>query len=357
MTIRPRGNAFQIDVKVAARDNPTKQPVRIRAMAKDENAARRLEAEVRASIMQSGTWLPPKSGSPDRANGTLAAALEEAWNCPTGRRRGWKYQRTGREQYVKAKACIDHLGPARHCATVTTADFDALALHFEGLGNGSDTIAYKLQAFSRVLFYAQRLGWITHRPLWERPAPGQPREFIFTPELEAKLVEYFRDLDNDPLMADLLVLGIETGLRLGELLFSERRDWDTAHGVVMVRSELAKSGHSRTVTLTKRAAEAIAPYLVGLEANQRPLRIAKQAVASRMRKARAYFQQPGNEEFCFHATRHTRATRLARQTRDPFMVMMQLGHADVKTSMRYIKLAAVDPLRVTPGASDLVPLT
>jgi len=343
MTIRARGSSFQVDVKVAGKDNPTREVVRVRATAKDENTARRLEAEIRAAVMQCGHWAPNTPSAPSRVQGTLEAALQEAWSYPSGRLRGWKYQRAGQKQYDRAKACVDILGPSRHCATITTADHDNLTLHFERLGNGSDTLIGKIQAFRRILWHAQRKGWITHRPLWDRPAAGQPREFMYTPDMERRVIEFFRTVARDNLMADLFTVAIETGLRLGELLRSPRRAWDIEARTVTISAEIAKSGRARTVTLTGRAAETISPWLEACaQLDDRPFRVSAYTVSQRMKKARTYLKEEANKHFIFHATRHTRATRLAAITRDPFIVMSQLGHGDIQTSMRYIKMAGVD---------------
>ena len=189
MAVRPRGSGYQIDVKVGAKDNPTGEKVRVRATASDETTAYTLEAEIVKAIRKHGAWKPDTATAPSRSQGTLAAALEEAWSCPTGRKRGWKYQRSGKAAYAGAKACIDVLGPERHCATITIKDFDLLTLHFEKLGNATNTINVKIQSFRRVLFYAQRLGWIASRPAWERPSAPPPREFIFSDEGQVNLAK------------------------------------------------------------------------------------------------------------------------------------------------------------------------
>lgn len=351
MTIRPRGNAYQVDVKVSPKENPTGEVVRIRTTSKDETTARRLEAEIRAAVMKHGHWSPEAGSAPSKMQGTLSAALDEAWSYPTGRLRGWKYQKAGKTQYTRAESCIKILGPDRHCATVTTADFERLTKFFEKEGNSSDTINYKIQALRRVLWHAQRKGWITHRPLWDRPAPGAPRDFIYDPDLEAKVIAFFRETVRRPLFADLFILGIETGMRLGELLKSWAGDWQLNAGIVVVRAVNAKSGSARAITLTERAKETIKPYIDRSSGDRDQLfKISANSITYNMKQCRVHLGYEDTGAFCFHATRHTRATRLARQTRDPFLVMSQLGHGDIETSMRYIKLASID---LTTGGGNL----
>ena len=347
MAVRPRGSGYQVDVKVGAKDNPTGEKVRVRATASDETTAYTLEAEIVKAIRKHGAWKPDTATAPSRSQGTLAAALEEAWNCPTGRKRGWKYQRSGKAAYAGAKACIEVLGPERHCATITIKDFDLLTLHFEKLGNATNTINVKIQSFRRVLFYAQRLGWIASRPAWERPSAPPPREFIFSDDLEKEVIHFFK-VRHNLMMATVFKLGIETGLRLNELLTSTVGDWDLTEGVVRVRSAVAKSGSLRMVTLTDEAKATIKPLIEGRPHDLKPFRDLKKAsVGHWMVMARKHLGYADRKDFCFHATRHTRATRLARQCRDIFVVMAQLGHGQAETSMRYIKLAAVNLDRAT----------
>eukprot|EP01032_Pedospumella_encystans_P001141 gene1141-1324_t len=207
MTIRQRGASFQVDVKVGAKENPTKKAVRVRATSQDETTAKVLEAEIRAAVMRYGKWVPNTPTAPSRQQGTLAAALQEAWVHPSGRNRGWKYQKTGKIQYDRAKQCVDLLGPERHCASITTEDYDKLTLHFEKSRNGADTITAKIQSFRRVLWHAERKGWIVRRPLWDRPAPGQPREFVFSPDMEEQTIAYLRHVARNEQMATMFILG------------------------------------------------------------------------------------------------------------------------------------------------------
>lgn len=360
MTIRPRGNSFMVDVKVGAANNPTKEPVRIRVTAADRVTANRLEAEIKAAVMKHGTWSPEIAASAGKKSvsgktpGTLGAALQEAWDYPSGKRKGWKYQKCGKHSYAKAKACVDFLGADRHCATITSDDIDKLTKHFIETGNTDLTITHKIQGLFRVLWHAQRKGWITHRPFWDRPGPGNPREFIFSEALEEKVINYFGVIEHDLIMRDIFIIGIETGMRIGEILSSLASAWDIENRLVHVTAENSKNGKGRFVTLTQRAIDTVSPYLKGRKHDERIFRWNQHGIVYKMRKARAFCGMEKNREFCFHATRHTRATRLARKFRDPFLVMSQLGHSSIAVSMRYIKMAAMKVEEVDVTASNSV---
>lgn len=350
MTIRQRGNTYLVDVKVGAKECPTGEAVRVRVAAPDKKEAKKLEARIRNCILSYGAWDPKVDATAKAADkagkkavvGTLTDALEEAWSYPSGRRQGWKFQRSGTIQYKRAKECVDLVGADRLCATIKPADFEFLTRHFLNAHQSNDTINTKLQCFFRILWHAERKGWIIRRPMLDRLAPGAPREFIYTPEMEKAVVDYFTDIMRDRVMAELFQLGIETGLRLNELLKSVASQWDVNEKVIYVPSLVAKSKVSRYVTLTDKAISIMRPLLKDKPADYRPFGISQSAAEQRFAKARTFVGQEKNFEFCFHATRHTRATRLARQTRDPFVVMSQLGHGNIAMSMRYIKMAAMD---------------
>ncbi len=348
MPIRKRGNSYMVDVKVGAKDNPTNQPVRIRVTVHDEKLAKKREAEIRAAIMTHGTWNADMMVEGVHGNakrkviGTLGDALEEAWSYPSGRKRGWKFQRTGTRSYQLAKMCVDFFDADRMCASIKSEDIDRLVSYLTAQNLASDSINTYIQPFYRVLWHAQRKGWVVNRPIWERLAPGRPRQFIFTEELVVKVTDYFRDIERDPRLADLFVLGIETGMRLNELLRSRVKQWDLKDRLVYIPHEHSKSGVGRYVTLTDEAIAIITPLVAGQDEEHRIFPMSDLYVQHRIRKARTFCGMEDNKDFVFHACRHTRATRLARKTRDPFVVMAQLGHSNINISMRYIKMVAMN---------------
>lgn len=341
MTIKPRGNSLQIDVKVGAKDNPTGQPVRVRTTARTEPDAIRLEQEIRDSIRLSGRWVPGNKATMP-GEGSLRAALELAWNCKTGRNRGWLYQRSGMTQYKRALECIEWLGPERHCSTVTGKDLDRVLAHMIDTGNTPVTAAYKVQALSRVLYHAERAEWTTARPSFERPSAARVREFIFTPQLEAKLLDWCV-ARGDVVFRDMVVIAIETGMRVSELLQTIAENWDVENGVVRVAAVHSKSGKARTIRLSDRAIAVVRPRVVdpGQSPRARLFHTSRTSVAAKMRAARDALGYSDEPDFTFHALRHTYATRLAGASRDPFAVQVQMGHGSILTSMRYIKLAGV----------------
>lgn len=345
MTIRVRGNTFLVDVKVAADRNPTGQEVRVRKAAPTKEEAIRLEALIRAEVIRTGRFVGlDADGVPQqkpsivtgKKQGTLQDALDLTVNHPTD---GWAKQRAGRIQEGNAAQVVAILGPDTLCREITEADFNRAAEVFYSRGNSNDTVARKLQAFSRTLYFARKAGWIRGRVEWERPTPGKPRQFVFTPDLEAQTVAYFERVEADQQMARMFTLGIDTGARLGELLNLEARDVNLKERWALLRE--TKNGEARTVILYDRAVATLKALCA--EHPDGPLFPGwnKKRVSRRMQMAREALGHEGNREFTFHATRHTALTRLAEQGVEFAAMMDQAGHKSPSMTKRYVKLNPV----------------
>jgi len=126
-------------------------------------------------------------------------------------------------------------------------------------------------------------------------------------------------------MAALIVVLIDTGCRLSEVLKSSRLP------VKALTVHETKNGTSRTVPLTPRAREALP---------QVPLWTAMQAIGrfSRLR------DKAGLPDVSLHTLRHTCASRLVQGGMDLYRVKEWLGHSSITVTQRYAHLneAALD---------------
>jgi integrase len=350
MAVRKRGAAWQVDVKVQGQDNPTGQLVRVRKDFASEREALRMELLIRAEVVRTGRWSPELEVEgvvklkAKRAEGTLKAALTLAWNHAT---KGWARTKDGAGQRRNAEMVIEFLGENTLCAEITHLDFDRAAAYFASRQNSSDTITRKLQAFYRVLWFAQRQGWIKARPEWDRPTPGKAREYVFTPAVEAEVIAYFRAVEGNLELADMFQLAIETGARLGELLAVRVEDCDIRAAFMTIYGKeradgvrSTKNAETRTVILTDVAKAAIARRQDAVGKRGRLFPSMTSAHVSRdMRMAREHMGEEGNDEFTFHATRHTCGTRMAERGVPLNDMMDQLGHKTAVMTRRYIKLS------------------
>lgn len=158
---------YVVRVRVGAAANPSGKTVEISKTCNTRGQAERLEPQIRISIFKHGTWPPPptpRTPTPfTSAQGTLVDALKEAWLFPAFPVRGWKAKKSGPALRDMARECIDHLGPMRLCADLTPDDIGRLVAIFRERGNKNVTIVRKLTALYRVLWHAERKGWIKDR--------------------------------------------------------------------------------------------------------------------------------------------------------------------------------------------------
>jgi integrase len=341
MAIRQRGTAWQADVRVAANQNPTGKEVRLRLAAPNKDAAMALEARARLAIIETGCF-DPNAGAQKKVKGTLKAALQLAWNSKAGKTGGWSMQKAGEEAYANAKECVDHLGEDRTCSTITSKDLDDLVSKFRELGLSNNTVRRKVGCFYKILDHAEREGWINRRPKFDRPAAGVPREFILSTELENVVLDYFNLFDKE--FGDFATVAIETGMRLNEIATLAPWRLDFQRGIILVHAEVSKSGKPRHVVMSDKAAEILTRLVEGKKPNERIWRrsINRAMASHHMLKMKEEIGYSGHDQFVFHTFRHTRATRLAAKSMNPFVVQDQLGHEDIKTSMRYIHMAKAD---------------
>lgn len=313
--------------------------MRLRLAAASQQEAETLELKARLSVMETGTYEQDKPvSSSSKKKETLADALDLAWSSKSGRRGGWSSQRSGEQSYGNAKQCAEVLGLDRKCSSITRADLDSLVDRYRKMGLSNDTIRNKVGCFYKTLDFAVREGWIAGRPHFDRPAQGVPRDFLLTLELENAMIDFFAVTDQE--FSDFCKVAVETGLRLMELARSACWQINLETGIFHVPAAMSKSNKARNVVLSDKAKELLKKRMDGKKPAEPVWRSIKKDFVSyhfqRMKSALGYGEQ---KHFVFHTLRHTRATRLAQKSLSPFVVMDQLGHADIKTSMRYIHMA------------------
>lgn len=146
-----------------------------------------------------------------------------------------------------------------------------------------------------------------------------------------------------PLRRDIIVLALETGMRLREIINLRVQEIDLAHRRVFLPSTRTKAKRGRVVplsdtafgTVAQRLREAPASgYLFGDPVTGEPPRGAKwwPAVATRA----------GLNDVHFHDLRHHFASRYVQRGGRLQVLAMILGHASVQMTMRYAHLAVSD---------------
>jgi site-specific recombinase XerD len=136
----------------------------------------------------------------------------------------------------------------------------------------------------------------------------------------------------------VILVFLDSGLRLSELASLKLRDIDTERGWIKVTG---KGGKERVVRIGKVAQKALWRYLIHrgetdrqecwLSEERRPLQAwGIQSSVDRLKKRAGI-----NEEGCVHRFRHTFALNFLRADRNPFNLQYLLGHNSLEMVRRY----------------------
>jgi integrase len=162
----------------------------------------------------------------------------------------------------------------------------------------------------------------------------------------------------------LVLTGLNTGLRRGELFNLRVKDLDFASRWLTVRGVIAKSGQSRRIPLNTEAhavLEAWCKQLSNASADSYVFTGPTGKRLTRVDKAwRALMKLSKISNFRFHDMRHHFASRLVQAGVDLNTVRELLGHKDIEMVLRYAHLApnnlssAVEKISRSPhGSSEI----
>jgi integrase len=195
---------------------------------------------------------------------------------------------------------------------------------------GPDTVRRELTIF-RHCFEIARKEWditIAKNPLHDIrfPAPGLPREERLSDVGAADLHREIGTLRNK-IIASVIVLAIETGMRRGELLSLRWKDVDLEKGTVRLLQ--TKNGRPRTVPLTPRAIEELRRIE---RKGDSVLQVSSNAVQLCWNRIRV---RAGLGGLRFHDLRHEAISRFFELGLSIPEVALISGHRDTKMLMRY----------------------
>ncbi|WP_422370799.1 tyrosine-type recombinase/integrase [Hoeflea sp.] len=222
-------------------------------------------------------------------------------------------------------------------ATYDDMLIDRLVDHFRKLGNRNSTINRKLSALYRLLRKAERSGQIARLPSYVRLRERNSRVRFLT--LEEEAVMFSAIGERNPHHELLCMFLLDTGARIGEALALK---WGDIHKGVAT-FWLTKSGRSRSVPLTERAAEALALVSARAHGTTGPFSTIPYANFkynwNQARKENRFSDDP---HMVPHILRHTCASRLVQAGIDLRRVQTFLGHQTIQMTLRYAHLATND---------------
>lgn len=156
---------------------------------------------------------------------------------------------------------------------------------------------------------------------------GRPRRF--TQDEEARLIKHLREQNAD-WFADMVILSCNTGMRRGEILaikdpsvqLEEDNEW------LFLPKHVCKT-EERLVPFNEKALAAYKRLLVSIDS------YTEKKFSNYWNKARRDIAR-GDKHFVFHVCRHTAASRLSDKGFSQRDIGDILGHADERTTSKYI---------------------
>lgn len=197
----------------------------------------------------------------------------------------------------------------------------------------ASTVNRELSIMSCLFSKAVEWGYLRDHPMKggkvKRLREESVPERILTLEEEKRLLE-----NSPPGLQDLLVIALDTGLRLGELVGLKRESVDLGQRHITVRN--TKNGRNRRVPLTARAFDVLKRRVDKLTqgANIFPPGPGERPWWIDSAFGRAVCRS-GLYGLRFHDLRHTFATRLVTRGVDLATVQRLLGHQQIQMTLRY----------------------
>ena len=173
------------------------------------------------------------------------------------------------------------------------------------------------------------------------PEKDNLKERFLTDDEEQRLLA-----SASPTLRSIIIIAVNTGMRLGEILGLRWEQVDFASR--RIRVERTKSGKIRFIEINTpllqeltrlKSLDGRSPYVFLSDVTGKPLTTVKTAFKGACRRAKKDpddKDDPGIVGLRFHDLRHTFASRLNASGSDPKVIMELMGHGSLKMTERYI---------------------
>ena len=263
---------------------------------------------------------------------TWGEALDYTWRVK------WKRKNSAKTNAINSNHVTNYCGRSLPLKRMSTAgwwmEFKA---DMEDEGRSGSTINRILSAGTTVLKFTQLAGLHNVQcPRFERAKEGEHRLTYFTKDQVSLISRLAVEIYDRQDLADAIVFSAYTGVRQGELLKLRSADVDVAHGLIWVGGKptlVTKGKNVRAIPLHPLV-EPIVMNRLGRDYLFRDDWANKDALYRAFKKVR---HQAGiAEDYVWHSLRHSFGTFLG-ETTHPRQIMELMGHANVETSLRYVK--------------------
>ncbi|MFN7948251.1 MAG: site-specific integrase [Blastocatellia bacterium] len=161
------------------------------------------------------------------------------------------------------------------------------------------------------------------------------RDRVLSHEEEQRLIDSLTGAKG--FIQQIATVGLNTGMRLSEILTLEWSDVDLEAGVIHVRAENTKTKRRRNLPVNQEVRDALL-LLPTAEQSERRGRVFEGAYASGFTSQLFALAADniGLDDVTFYTLRHTFATRLKDAGVDPFTISNLMGHSGLAMTSRYV---------------------
>lgn len=241
-----------------------------------------------------------------------------------------------------AREFAAHFGRKTPLGDVTTNGLDKWCALMEKRGRSAATINRGLAAVSRIMTTAQQRDGFGPKPYFPRRRERAGRTRFLTEIEETNLLGL---LEHCGAWAehDMIVVLVDTGIRMGELFRITAHDVDFSTGLISLWT--TKNGQPRSVPMTDRVRAVLSSRISRQSRKARPGQrrvslwpISRDTFSNTWTQARTQLGLDGDKQFVPHALRHTCASRLVQRGVSLAVVQQWMGHRSITSTMRYAHL-------------------
>lgn len=258
---------------------------------------------------------------------------------------------------------IPYLGD-RRLSEISKGDVDDMVAGMQDAGLGAKSIKNTCGILSRLYGEAIDRKVVSTKPKITAPKvayTGRP-DYLTQEEVKRML----KHAPKEPLMEPVLIVALQTGMRLGELLALEWRDIDWKQGLILVRrnrvegvTKTPKNGEARDIPISDDLLDQLKDWRASQDP---PCEYVFSKNGGGLTKGHLYdllgrtyerAEIPAHKGRGWHLMRHTYATHLADGGVPVRTLQELLGHKTLSMTMRYIKVTE-DSKRRAIGALDFM---